>query len=99
MFFANEIGQRFSDAYETVEREIGQVKWYRYPYEAKRIFPILICHVQQPVAIQFFGSAVCGRAQFQTVCTLYSHIFENILFYKIKFQKISDALKDNWFVQ
>lgn len=67
VFFSNEIGQRFTDTYENIEREIGQLKWYFYPAKLKRPFPMLIANVQQPIAIQFFGSAVCGRAQFQRV--------------------------------
>lgn len=74
VFFANEIGQRFSDTYENIEREIGQLKWYYYPTKLKQRFPILIFNVQQPIAIQFFGSAVCGRAQFQKVS--FVNIFE-----------------------
>lgn len=67
VFFANEIGQRFSDAFDEADIAFGQLKWYRFPKKVQRILPIIICGVQQPIAIKFFGSAVCGREQFKKV--------------------------------
>lgn len=67
VFFSNEIGQRFSDAFERIECEVGQLKWYFYSIEMKRLFHVLFAIIQQPIAIQFFGSAVCGRRQFKKV--------------------------------
>lgn len=70
VFFANETGQRLSDAFDEVENGFGQVSWYSFPKKVQRIFPMLILVGQQSVGIQFFGSAVCGRAQFKKVRNL-----------------------------
>lgn len=67
VFFANEIGQRFSDAFEEANTVFGQLKWYRLPKEVQRILPLILNTVQHPAAIKVFGSAVCGREQFKKV--------------------------------
>lgn len=67
VFFANEIGQRFSASFEKIEYEFDQLNWYLYPIKLQRIVPIMIVNVKQPIAIEFFGSAVCSREQFKKV--------------------------------
>lgn len=67
IFFVNEIGQRFGDAFEGIKDVVDQLNWYFYPIKLQRHLPAMIINVQKPVAIKFFGSAVCGREQFKKV--------------------------------
>lgn len=67
VFFANEVGQRFSNEFDAGDFGFGQLKWYRFPKELQRILPIIISTVQHPSAVKFFGSAACSREQFKKV--------------------------------
>lgn len=67
VFFASEAGQRFSDAFRQLENVANRLNWYHFPNKVQRILPLVIFNVQQPIEIQFFGSAVCGREQFKKV--------------------------------
>lgn len=67
VFFASEAGQRFSDAFAELEYVANNLNWNLFPNKVQRILPLLIFNVQQPIVIQFFGSAVCGREQFKKV--------------------------------
>lgn len=65
VFFASEAGQRFSNAFFQLEELANDLNWPQFPSKVQRILPVIIFNVQQPIEIQFFGSAVCGREQFK----------------------------------
>lgn len=61
VFFACEIGQRFSNAFDNIDDTIGQFDWYLYPVKIKRMLPTLMINTQQPFEIMCFGSKACTR--------------------------------------
>lgn len=76
IFFANEIGQRFSNVFETNGDAVFELNWYLYPTGLQRIIPMLIINVQKPVPIRSFGTAVYSRKQFKKV-SIYTDFFHN----------------------
>lgn len=67
LFFACEIGQRYSNLFDDICDEIDQFKWYAFPIEVQRRLLIIIPIVQQQVAIGCFGSIKCLRESFKKV--------------------------------
>lgn len=66
-FVVNEMGQRFSDAFNKVDDAVSQLNWYLFPNEVQRMLPTFIINTQEPVVIRFFGSNVCSREQYKKV--------------------------------
>lgn len=62
-----ELCQQTTDAYEEFEDILEQFSWYRFPDGIKRIMPMAIYFVQEPVAIECFGSLACSRETFKKV--------------------------------
>lgn len=67
VFFACEIGQRFSNAYEEIEVVIDQMNWNYLPIGIQRMLPNVMLNVQQPFEIMCFGSTACTRETFKKV--------------------------------
>lgn len=67
VFFASEIGQRFSDNFNKIEDAMGQLNWYLFPSNLQRMLLIVVINAQVPVDIKFFGSNTCSREQFKKV--------------------------------
>lgn len=67
MYAACELGHRVRNAFQAIEYEIGQLRWYLLPVDVQRILPVFIIGVQQPVGLDVFGSISCGRTEFKTV--------------------------------
>lgn len=67
VFFACEIGQRFTNAYDEIDSTINQMNWNDLPMEIKRILPIIMINTQQPFEIKCFGSTACSRDTFKRV--------------------------------
>lgn len=67
VFFASEIIQRFSNAYEEIDNEIGQLDWYLLPMKIQRMLPTIMANTQQPTCIKCFGSSTCSRETFKKV--------------------------------
>lgn len=80
VFFVNEIGQRCSDAFEKLNGVITEFNWYLFPYEVQRIIPVVTLNAQQPIVIQFFGSAVCSREQFKKVNIQLISFYDSFVF-------------------
>lgn len=67
IFAACEIGQRMCNAFEEIEDITGQYCWYLFPYEIKKILPMILMNLQEPVELQIFGSFCCDRDAFKKV--------------------------------
>lgn len=67
VFFACEIGQRFSNAYEEIEFVVERMGWNYLPIVIQRMLPTIILNVQQPFEIMCFGSTACTRETFKKV--------------------------------
>lgn len=63
-----EIGQQITNAFEEIEDVIGQIDWYLFPIEFKRMFPMFVNAAQQPMEIACFGSVPCSRGTYKKVC-------------------------------
>lgn len=72
VFFASEIGDRISNAYEEIDDEMGQLDWYSLPPKIQIFLPTIIINTQQPMFIKCFGSATCSRETFKKVSPNYS---------------------------
>lgn len=66
-FATCECGHRVEDAFDAINNEIVQLNWLRFSINIKRILPIFIIDVQQPVQLDVFGSFSCGRVEFKKV--------------------------------
>lgn len=67
VFSTCEIGQRFTKAFDEIDREIEQLDWYLFPIEIQRILPTIIINAQEPIVIECFGIISCNRDQFKKV--------------------------------
>lgn len=62
-----EFGERLSNGVVEISESIAQFNWYLFPFEVRKILPIILLGVQQPVEIRFFGSVACTRDSFEKV--------------------------------
>lgn len=61
------MSQRFCDALNEMDDDIGQLDWYLYPAEIQRLLLIIVENSQQPVIVKCFGSNACNRETFKKV--------------------------------
>lgn len=66
-FFACDIGQRISNAFNEINDVIGKFDWYLFPNELQKLLPIIIHFAQLPVEMKFFGSIACNRDSLKKV--------------------------------
>lgn len=62
-----ELGERFAGAFNDCNDMIDQFKWYRFPDDVQKVFPLFLIHMQQPVALKCFGSVFCVREALKSV--------------------------------
>ena len=67
VFFACELGQRFTDTYEEIGSLINRLDWYLFPMEIQRMLPTLMVNTQQPFEILCFGSSTCSHETLKMV--------------------------------
>lgn len=67
VYFACELGQRLSIAYDDVENKVSKLDWYLLPMETQRMLPTLMCNTQKPFKVVCFGGISCERDTFKTV--------------------------------
>lgn len=67
LFFACELGQRVTNAYEEIDDKIDHFNWNLYPMKIQRLLPILMMNTQQRMEIMCFGSRACTRETFRKV--------------------------------
>lgn len=61
LYVACEICQRLSNAFMEIDDGMGQLDWYRFPHEIKKVLPIILVLTQQPFAFECIGSISCNR--------------------------------------
>lgn len=66
-FFACEIGQRYTNAYDAVFDVINRFDWYLFPTKIHRMLPVIMIYTQRPIEILCFGSAASDRNTFKQV--------------------------------
>lgn len=66
-FLTCELGQRMSNAFEEIHDVIGHFHWYLFPDEIKRMLPMILMNLQEPVELKCFGSFSCCRDSFKKV--------------------------------
>lgn len=62
-----EFGERLSNGMVEINDCIDQFNWYLFSLEIRKILPMILLSVQQPVEIRFFGSIACNRDSFKKV--------------------------------
>lgn len=67
VFIVCEICQQLSNESDEIYDVVEQFGWYRFPNTTKKMMPMIIQFVQQPVAIECFGSYKCHRETFRKV--------------------------------
>lgn len=67
VFIACELSQRLGNAFTDIYELIDQLQWYRFPTKVRRILPMALGFVQQPVSLECFGTFVCCRDAFKRV--------------------------------
>lgn len=72
VFFSTEIGQRFINTFEEIDKEIYQINWYRLPIRIQRMLPTIKINTQSLMAIECFGSLAVNHETFQKVSSIES---------------------------
>lgn len=86
VFIACEFSQRVNNAFNELEEKITQLKWYRFPIKNKRMLPLIMGFLQQPVALECFGSIFCCREVFKNVSSkTIQNIYTNEYFTEFTF--------------
>ena len=67
VFVVCELGQRFSNAFNELDRSISQIDWYLYPYKVQRMLPMIMIYAQRPITLKCLGGLECGRETFERV--------------------------------
>lgn len=62
-----ELGQRLTDAFEKIEDVTERFDWHLFSLEIRKMLPMILMLVQQPVELCFFGSAAGLRETFKEV--------------------------------
>lgn len=68
-FYACELGQRITNAFSSLDEALNELDWYSLPIEIKKILPTIMISTQETVALNCFGSILCGREVFKSVST------------------------------
>lgn len=67
LFVACELGFRASKLFTDLEDIALEFNWYQFPSETQRMLPTVLIVLQDPVAIECFGSFSCNRECFKQV--------------------------------
>lgn len=67
VFLTCELSQRLGNAFDEIDFTVHQFDWYLFPIQMKRMFPVIIVIVQQPISMECFGSIKCTRDTFKNV--------------------------------
>lgn len=62
-----EFGERLKVAFDEINIEIDQIKWYLLPCRTQQMISIMLIFIQKPVEIGIFGSVSCNRITFKKV--------------------------------
>lgn len=62
-----EFGQKLTNAFDNIEYETGQLRWYFFPIQLHRILPIFMIVSQRPVDLRVIGSISSDRITFKNV--------------------------------
>lgn len=69
-FFACELGQRITNAFDNVDEALNELDWYLFPIGVKKMLAMIMGNTQEIVALKCFGSMVCGRDVFKNVSVM-----------------------------
>lgn len=84
LLIACELCERAGYLFDEIDDMIGQLDWYNFPYEIRKILPFMLIMAQKPFRIECFGSIACNRETFKKVSSM--EMFTNAqmnLFYKL----------------
>lgn len=62
-----ELGQRIHNAFVEIDDVITQFDWYLFSDELKRMLPIILINIKEPVIFACFGNIACSREAFRKV--------------------------------
>lgn len=67
VFIICEFSQRVNNTFNELNERLDQLKWYLFPIKNRRMLPLVMGFVQQPIALECFGSISCCREVFKGV--------------------------------
>lgn len=67
VFSCCELGQQFSNGFQSLEDKFYRIKWYLMPIGIQKLLPIFMLQTQNTFVVKFFGSYMCSREQFKKV--------------------------------
>lgn len=79
VYIACEFGHQVQHRFERIHDVVGELDWYLFPDELRKILPFVEQFVQQPVEFEFFGSISCGRPLFKDVSEMFLVFFPEII--------------------
>lgn len=67
VFLFCELGQRLTDQFNEIDKEINRFDWFKFPLRVRKVLPIIMNGTQSLVEIKGFGNIPCSRDSFQNV--------------------------------
>lgn len=65
IFAVCELGERIRMAFEEVNAELNQLKWYLLPRRSRKLLPIILMATQDSVEFNIFGTTASNRKTFK----------------------------------
>lgn len=84
VFYACELGQRFSNAFGEIDDKFGQLKSYLLPKDVQKMLPLIQIYAQQSIAVEFFGSMSLSREQFPKVRRMITEKLQATYFVEVR---------------
>lgn len=67
IFASCEFSQSIINAFDEIGDVTGQYHWYLFSQKVKRMLPMMLINLQEPIKVQVFGSLSCCRDAFKNV--------------------------------
>lgn len=65
-----DLGEMITTQFDLFNAELGERKWYLFPYEIQRLFIIVIANAQHSTYIQGYGQLLIIRETVKRVCKM-----------------------------
>lgn len=70
MFMCCHFGEMITNEFDDLSDQIYQSDWDSYPYQVRRLLPIVILAAQEPVHFQTFGRINCTYDTYKKVTSI-----------------------------
>lgn len=82
IFLICDFGENVSHRFDSINYNIGQLKWTEFSIAMQSILPMMLMSTQRPVVIHGFGNVLLRRDVFSDVISIiYSIVMKLIVFF------------------